>query len=632
MSSKRKTFAQYLVEQALPPGMELTRPLDKKETERILTEVFSKHTDQYGAVVSSLKKLGDTFSTYESLSFGMDEIEVPNKANRDKIISKYKSLLSSTTDPGKKLQFLEKAQNEIADNDLKDTKDDASFMVTSGAMGGKRFQLMKLRSSPVVLKDHKGDLVPFLVDKSYAQGVGILDFWNGAAESRANLVQGQVQTSEPGVVNKVTHNLMGGMVISQQDCGTKQGISLFTKDEDVQDRYLATAVGKFPRNTLITDDVQQELLKQRVERVTVRSPQTCAAPGTTVCSKCMGLSINHRKPMTIGTNVGTLSAGALSEVSTQLVLSAKHSTTLARKKEDLEGIKGFNLVTEMPKIFPHKQILSEVYGQIYRIVKAPQGGHYLIIRQIRPVPDRYILNAQPDPEMKNHWRYYIPPQRKLLPGIEQGSEVYPGLVLTDGNPNLKDVARLRSLGAARSMATEQVKTVYENTGQHLDRRHYEMLSRAMLDFVRIEKAPQGFPYKRGEVVQYNRLREAVRNIPMTSAKVDMAIGQVLAEEVAGLTIGTDITPAIQKTLKDAGVDSVKITNALEISPEVTGLSRVQNLDEGSWLSRLNHRYLKPTLRDAAAQGMSQTIHGHNPIAAYAYGVELGQDLAEDGAY
>lgn len=626
-----QTFAQYLINQILPKDIRADKPMTKKEVERILSEVFTKHQDRYADTVSALKKLGDTLSTYESLSFGMDELTPPNQVKRDRTIAKYKALFDREKDPDKKLGYLEKVQQEVSEIDLEGAKDDASLMVTSGAMGGKRFQLMKLRSSPVVLKNHKGELVPEIVTKSYSQGVNVLDYWNGAAEGRANLVQGQVSTSEPGVVNKITHNLMGDMVVSMDDCGTRQGISLFTKDEDVQDRYLAQPAQQFKRNTLITDDVQQELLRKKIEKIAVRSPQTCEAPANSVCSKCMGLSINHRKPMTVGTNAGTIAAGALSEVSTQLVLSAKHSTTMAKRKAGLEGIKGFQTLTEMPKIYPDRQILCEVYGKIYRIRQAPQGGKFVTIRETRAVPERYVVHAAADPELKKHWRYYIPPQRKLLEGIEEGAEVYPGLELTDGNVHLKDVARLRSLGAARSAATEQVRQVYQNTGQHLDRRHFEMLGRAMMNYVRIEKSPPGFPFKRGEVVQYNKLRGMTASLDKRSVSVAQALGGVLAEEVQTFTIGTEITPSILAELKRGGVAKVKLTSQLEVSPAVASLSRTQNMDTTGWVSKLNHRYLKDSIQGAARQGQSQSLHGFSPVAAYAYGTELS-DKDPQGRY
>jgi len=628
-----QTFAQYLIERILPSGMKLTKPVDKKELTRLLTEVFRSHQEQYPQVVSDLKRLGDKFSTYEGLSFGMDDISTPNKAKRDTLVASYKTKLDKAKTPEERLRLLQEVQDKVVANDMTpgNTEGNSNLMVTSGGMGGKRFQLLKTRTSPVVFKDHKGDLVPEIVGRSYAEGLSPLDYWHNAAEARSNLVQGQVQTSEPGVINKITHNLMGSMVISAEDCGTRQGIQLYTKDEDVLDRYLAVDTGKFKRNTLVTSEVQQELLRSKLEKILVRSPQTCEAAENTLCKKCMGLSISHRKELGIGSNVGTTSAGALSEVSTQLVLSAKHSTTLATKKQDLSGMKGFNMVVNMPRTYPNEQLVCEVYGTIERIFLAPQGGKYLWIRETRRVPEKFIEMAALVENRGRLWQYHIPPQRKLLSEIQEKASVFPGKILTDGNPNLKTIARLQGLGMARAAATNLTQTVYKNTGHNLDRRHFEMLSRSMLNYVRLERVPVDFPLQRGETVHYNKLKALVNKLPRQRMPLEQALGKVLAEDLHGVTIGTEITPVVSEHLQQHGVKQVQTTADLELTPVVTPITRAQNLDSDNWLAKLNHRYLKSTLTEAAQQGQSQPLRTFSPHAAYAYGSEL-TDQEDNGRY
>lgn len=617
-----KSFAQHVIEKILPPGMTITKPLTKGEFENIMEEVYEKYPGRYDQVVTDMKRIGDRFSTLDAFSFGLDELSVPNKVERDSVIRKAKRDLKLARTDAQKINVLEKVQDEIARLDMKGGTDDASLMIQSGAYGNKRFQLMKLRSSPVVLMDHKGNLVEDIVDKSYAQGVGVLDFWNGAAEARAKGVQGQVSTSEPGALNKVVHNLLADVVVSTDDCHTKFGIELSTASEDVLDRYLAVKAGRYIRGTLITSSVQKSLMRARVKTIIVRSPQTCEAPENTVCSKCMGLSIGKRTKLPIGENAGAITAGAISEPATQLVLSAKHSTTLAKRDIGLSGRRGLQAVLEMPKIYPHRQIICELYGKVYRVIPAPQGGKYVEIMETRKVPDRYVINAEPMEGKKRFWRYYIPPQRELFKSISKGEAVYPGMPLTDGNTNLKDVARLRSLGAARTEAVENIRNVYKNTGQNLDRRHFELLARSMMNYVKLEKVPVGFPFVRGEVVQYNKIRGLVDKLHATPKSLDDTLGLVLAEEVHGLTLGTEITPAVQQQLQNLGKRRVKVTSEFEVSPVVVGLSRVQNMADTGWMAKMNHRYLSDTLKNAAAEGQVQAIRSYSPHAAYAIGTEL----------
>jgi hypothetical protein len=621
-AARRKgTFAQLLIEKVLPEGMTVDRPLDKKEVERILGLVFAQHPHMYGRVVSDLKKLGDSFSTYEGISFGMDELSVPHKVERDKIFKKYHILVEGSKNDAEKVEHLDMAQNEIAALDLRGAKDDASLMITSGGMGGKKAQQMKLRSGPIVFKNHLNELVPELVNKSYAEGLSLKDYWNGAAEARHNLMTGQVSTALPGSASKTLNSLLSTYVISTVDCGTRHGISLNTKDEDVLDRYLAATVGKYSRNTLVTSDVQQQLMRSKVEKILVRSPQTCEAIDNTLCQKCWGLSVSHRKAPVIGTALGSQTSGALGESAVQLVLGAKHSTTLARKPVDLEGIKGLNIVTGMPKVYPNQRVIAELFGKVVRIILAPQGGTNIWIRISRKVPDKFIVDAIPVEGHALTYMYYVPPARKILEDIKVDTEIVPGQALTDGNINLKSIARLSGLGGARTQATNMIRDVFQSTGASFDRRHFELLSRAQFNYVKLVKVPPGFPFKRGEVIDYNKLRGAASRINGQTMLVDNALGYVLAEELNGVTVGTELTPSIIQQLKQGKVKKVRVTMELEISPIAAPLERVTMMGDQP-LHKLNYRYLGDAIQQAATTGQKQDVRGYSPISAYAVGDEF----------
>lgn len=627
----KQTFAQYLINKSLPPDIRVEKPVDSSELRRILIDVEKRHPDKYGVVVMDLKRLGDKFSTLEGITMGMEEITAPNKAKRDALLKKYKKLYGGAKSDAERLKYQDELQNELIKNDVDGTTDDASLMVRAGAFsGGKHVQLVKLRTSPVMVSDHKGDIVPEIFDKSYAEGQPIMQHWLQSAEARKNLATIQLSTSGPGELNKVISNLMNSSVVSGQDCGTMQGILLNSSDDDILDRYLAAKAGNYRRNALITPEIQQDLIKRGPQKVLVRSPQTCEAKDQTVCVKCMGLSISTGKHLSIGDNAGMIASGALSEPLTQLTLSAKHSVTMAGKKVGLTGESGFRTFTTMPKEYPNRKILCEIYGVVYRIKRAPQGGYYIQIRQTKKVPERYIERAQPVEGLRGYLQYYIPPQRKIPKEIKEQTEVYPGMELTDGIDNLKDIARLKNLGYARSVAAEGMRNIYKNTGQSVDRRHFELLARNMMSHVKLEKVPKDFPFMRGEIVEYNALRGAMNKVTAKSMPLSRAEGAVLVEPVHQFTAGTELTSAIIARMKDDGIERVKATYELEVSPVIAPITRALNQKGRDWLAKLNHRYIKDTLRDAAAYGQKSDIHGFNPISAYAYGVEMRQD--EQGRY
>ena len=211
----------------------------------------------------------------------------------------------------------------------------------------------------------------------------------------------------------------------------------------------------------------------------------------------------------------------------------------------------------------------------------------------------------------------------MLENIKKGIEVFPGMELSTGIDNLQDVARLRGLGLARSKATEVMHSVYKNTGVNLDRRHFELLSRAAHKYCKIEKAPAIFPFLRGEVVEYNKLMDALKKIQGKALRIDDALHYTLLEPVLDISAGTHLNQQVIDHLKKADIKTVKVTDQVEVSPVTTPLTRVVN-QSTDWLHKLNHRYLKQTLKEGAQFGHSSNIHGYSPISAYAYGVEMNE--------
>lgn len=624
-----KTFAQYLIDRTLPPGMAITKQVDKAYLNELLTEVARKHPDLYDRTVSALKRLGDTFSTLEPVTMGLREIDVPNREKRDAIIKKYTALVKKDRgDDDKVIGHLTNLQMDLAKNDLDGTTDDASIMVRS-ALTGNKTQLMKLRTSPGVVGAHDGGVVPEIFPKSYAQGVDPLHFWLGAVESRRNIAQGAVSTAKPGELLKVMSNVLAPSVVSSADCGSARGILLGTRDDDIIDRYLARDVAGYKRNDLVTPDIQKDLLGRGITTVLVRSPETCDGRGGSVCQMCLGLRPGTGKKWEIGDNAGLVTAGSLGEPLTQMTLSSKHSTSMAVKQEGLRGESGLRQFIESPRNYPNGKVLCEVIGTIHRIMPAPQGGRMVTIRQTRPVPERYIVNGKPRQNMRGYWDYHIPPNLKLADGIEEGAEVWPGKALSTGVDNLKDIARLRNLGFARSSAAQNMYDIYKASGIKMDRRHFELLARNANAYVKVVKAPRSSGLLPGDTISYQELVEKTKTLPYRMVNTDAALGMVLAQGVLDLTVGTEIDERIRQYLKQNMVNEVRVAQDLEIEAVMTPMTRVVNRSS-DWLSSMNHRYLKEQVRDAASLGKKSDIHGYNPVAAYAYGTELGH--GQGGTY
>ena len=586
------TFGQMLLNDALPEDLSLSGPVTKKDLKQAMSTYAKRNPEGYVKAIQKVKRVGDEVSTWEGLSVGLDDIE-PDYKRRDPIIKNALKEVKSAKSDAQKRKILLRTQDEI----LKATQNHPSDMTMMAKSGGRGSiaQLMKTVSSPVVATTSKGEVTPWLVTKSYAQGLNPADAWVTGVESRRNAIASTGSVVEPGAVAKVVVTNMEDLVVTKNDCGTMNGIML-SIDDQVVDRYLARGEGGHPRNTLVTPGVLNDLKRAKVKKALVRSPSTCAARDG-VCQKCMGLD-EWGKDHRIGTNVGVRGAQALTEPLTQFALNAKHGVRLAGQNKELRGLKGFRVLTEVPKSFTEKAAIAKKDGKVDTVTKAPQGGWYITV---------------------SGKRYYSPPG--LKPIVKEGDRVEAGDALTEGTPMPDEVVRHKGIGEGRRYLADSITTLYRRQGVDIDRRHPELLARKAMNHVRVKDDPTG-EFIPGDIVEYNALERAVtkntERVPLGKAR-----NKTLAAPILHYSVGTRLTPSVIDQLRSEGVKEVEISkNGPKFEPIMKSLIQTPLLND-DWMSRLSHRYLRRTLVEGAGFGYESDISSTAPVPAYVLGAPFG---------
>lgn len=587
------TFGQFLINETLPNDYKIKGSVSKKDLKSRMTQLAKERPDEYVTTIDNLKKVGDQVATLEGLSVGLDDIE-PVYTSRNKIIADTRNKIKKTKDPMKVEKYLVDAQNKLLDH----TKAHPGTMATQAKSGarGNIPQLMKSVTSPVLSMDARGKVIPWLIDKSYSEGLSPADYWVAGGEARMNVIQGQVAIVEPGDLSKILVNSVNNQLVTGSDCGTTNGVMLSTGDPHIVDRYLADKTGTFPRNTLITPEVADALAK-KFKSVRVRSPMTCEA-GSGLCQKCQGLDEkgnNHK----IGTNVGTRAAQAMAEPLTQFVLNAKHGVRVAKtSQKHLPGLKGVRQVLDVPNSFIYKATLAEKGGTVSKIEKAPQGGSYVHVGDVK---------------------HYVPPALDVK--VKRGMRVEEGDTLSDGIPKPDEVVRHKGLGAGRLHMVNTLHGLYKEQGIDVDKRHLEILAKSQLNHVRVKEEHPDL--LKGDLITYqtykNTLKKNTKKVPLASAN-----GKLLGDDVLHYTAGTRITPVIQTALRNAGISSVLVAeNAPDVEFEMSPVSRTPLLNP-DWMARLSHRWLKQSLTQGAHFGEQSDIHSTHPVPAYVVGSEFGK--------
>lgn len=585
------TLGQHLVNQILPPKWRAgDAALTKSTLNDSLVRLAKEHPDEYPEVVTKLKRLGDEIATLEGISVGLDDI-APH-VDRDATLAPHIEAFRKAGSRQEKEKVLFAAQDAMLSLAKRD-KGVMGEMVRSGGRGNAP-QLMRAVGSPVLARDSKDKTVPWLITKSFSEGLSPADAWVAGGEARVNAVRSNISVVEPGDLAKILINNMGDKLVTMPDCGTHNGVIMSATDSHVIDRYEAVT------NRLITPQVASKLAAESKE-IVVRSPMTCEAPHG-VCQKCQGLDPSGRQHV-LGTNVGMRAAQALSEPLTQFSLNAKHGGRVAAAgsdKKQLEGIKGVRQLLEIPTSFLHKAVLAEHDGEVGRIETAPQGGSYVHINDIR---------------------HYVPPGQRVI--VEPGQSMFAGDTLSDGVPRPDEVVHHKGLGEGRRYLVDALHDVYKRSGADIDKRHLEILARSVLNHVQVIDPGPDDAFMKGDVVDYNRFRAALGHT-QRSVDLDTAHGETLAKDTYHFTAGTRITPAVTDVLARRGIKTVDVADHGPVAtPMMRPASRTPLLNP-DWMARLGHRYLKETLLAGAHRGDVADVHGYSPVPAYAAGTEFGQ--------
>jgi len=590
-----QTFGKYLINQNLPSNYSVQEEMGKQNFKEQMNRLARENPNQYVETISKLKRLGDELATTEGLSIGLDDI-APNYKERDKILAPLQKKFNLAGSDDRKRAIVEEAQEKLVNHAMQH-KGSLTLQVKSGARG-KPVQYGMIVSGLGYARDPmNGKSVPWLIGKSFAEGLKPSDYWAQTGQSVMDVVRTYTAISEPGELSKKLISSMTDLVVTEDDCGTSNGILMDATSPDAVDRYLAKDVGPFKRNLLITPTIQPKLART-AKQILVRSPMTCeAADG--VCQKCQGLD-EKGSPHPLGVNVGVRAAQAMAEPLTQFALNAKHGgRTLKSDKFQVHGISGFRQIIETPRQFVNKATLANRTGKVTKIEEAPQGG--------------YNVNIENDV-------HYIPPNLGLK--VKRGQTVETGDVLSEGIPKPDEVVRYRGLGAGRLYMVDVLKNLYKGQGKDLDQRHFELLAKSGMNHVRIMNDPS-HRFIKGDIVNYNTLRAELSR-EAREKDLKEALGDTLGKEYYQFAVGTRITPRIANELNKQNVKKVMVAPR---APEVTFVMKpattIPKLNP-DWMARLSHQGLKSSILQAAHTGEIANIHGVHPVPAYVYGVEFGQ--------
>jgi DNA-directed RNA polymerase subunit beta' len=228
---------------------------------------------------------------------------------------------------------------KIEFNEGKEKASPLFMMVDSGARGNKS-QIKQLGGMRGLMAKPSGEIIERPIISNFREGLSVLEYFISTHGARKGLSDTALKTADSGYMTRKLVDVAQDVIITQQDCGTANGISvaaILTATRNPP-RSPPASTAAFPasksripspaRILVEVDDVINEKQAKAVERIGVlklkiRSVLTCESDRG-CCANCYGLNLATGLPVKIGEAVGIIAAQSIGEPGTQLTMRTFH--------------------------------------------------------------------------------------------------------------------------------------------------------------------------------------------------------------------------------------------------------------------------------------------------------------------
>jgi DNA-directed RNA polymerase subunit beta' len=380
--------------------------------------------------------------------------------------------------------------------------------------------------------DPLGKIIEVPTKSNYREGLSIFEYVINARGARKGLTDSALKTADAGYLTRRLVDVAHDMIIREEDCQTHEGLTISTDMvrgdkfvERIRNRYALEDVEGFnkeiiiKRNELINNEKIALLEKNKITKITVRSPLFCHSPYG-VCQKCYCTDLSTNKPVDIGVPVGVMAAQSIGEPGTQLTMRVRH----------FGGIVISDVTQGLPRV---EELFETRTPKIVSPIAETSGKVTVVEDTEKEVYSVKITSQNKDSSIKEQ-EFVIPMSQKLK--VKDGDLVVSGASLSEGYLDVDDVLAIRGLRAAQIYLLDEIQKVYESQGITIHDKHFETIIRKMSDKVIIEDEGDT-SFIKDEVVSKIRFEEENKRILAKGGKP--ATGKISILGITRAAIHTD---------------------------------------------------------------------------------------------
>ncbi len=453
----------------------VNKTMNKKELTNLVAKCI-KELGTYETVImlDKMKAIGFKFATQAGITVAIDDMLIPEeKTGMIKLAKKEVATIERQYQQGvitdgerynKVIDIWTHTTDNIAEvmmDGLRNDRDGFNpiyMMADSGARGSK-MQIRQLAGMRGLMAKPQqkitgqvGEIIESPIIANFREGLTVLEYFISTHGARKGLADTALKTADAGYLTRRLVDVAQDVIISEEDCGTLNGITLGAIREgsevieSLQDRIvgrvaLDNVVDLFSDEVLvragqeITDEIAEKIENAVVEKIRIRSVLTCESRKG-VCVKCYGRNLATGRKVDVGEAVGIIAAQSIGEPGTQLTLRTFHIGGTASRVLEVSKIevKNDGIIR-----FHNARTIANAEGELLVLNRNAELGIYDergTERELYPLPYGTLLKVHDGGRVKKNdvialWDLYNVPIFTEVSGQVQFEDIVEGKTMKE---------------------------------------------------------------------------------------------------------------------------------------------------------------------------------------------------------
>tara|TARA_R110000824_G_scaffold401771_1_gene615335 strand:+ start:41574 stop:45305 length:3732 start_codon:yes stop_codon:yes gene_type:complete len=491
--------------------------ISKKVLSAIMDDCIVRYgIDALPGIVNKIKRFGFEYATKSGVSWSLDDVSVPE--GKDKVITEarekvqrvendYRDGLLSADEKRRMVIEIWHHTKTLVEKLVEDALDPAGSvhdMVRSGARGtlGNLTQMAGMKG---LIQNTAGETIEVPIVSSMTEGLNPVEYFMSTHGARKGLTDTALGTARAGYLTRRLFDVAQDSIITEEDCGTKRGVSInrisasgisIDFADAVRGRTLALEAAGFKKGHYLTAlDSRVVAAATDIDSVSVRSPMSCETRYG-ICATCYGVDLTTQERVDLGEAVGTVAAQAIGEPGTQLTMRTFHAGGTASVGGDITS--GLPRVEEVfEKRSPKNPAVVSKFDGIISDIRDNGRDKVLVVTPV-------VGQGKKDGSATE---YTAPYPRQSF--VKVGDEVVRGQLLTDGSADLDDLFEYAGRAAVQEYVIAETSKIYELQGASVSRKHLEVIVKQMFSRAKVTETGDS-EWSVGDVIEHWELEEEVK--------------------------------------------------------------------------------------------------------------------------